>query len=312
MLIHNRPFEALDESDLQALVDDHVQEAKTIEYKQSLPGNSDGEKKEFLYDVTSFANASGGLLIYGMREKDGRAEELAGLEAADVDARMLRLQSVILSGVDPRIPGLGIRPVPLGTGRVAILIRVPKSWALPHMVKYGGSSKFYSRNSAEKYQLDVAELRSLFALSETTAERVRNFRAERLMKIIAGETPVPMDEHPRLVLHLIPLGAFDPAARFDLSSLQRETDNFRPMRASAWNGPRHNFDGMYTYATQEKLARAYVQLFRSGIVEAVDTSMLSYEGDRRVLRGLTRRWCWMASSDTCRYRRGWAWSRRAW
>ena len=56
----SKPLEAIKESDLQALVDNQVTERKTLEYKEALPGNADGDKMEFQVDVSSFANASGG------------------------------------------------------------------------------------------------------------------------------------------------------------------------------------------------------------------------------------------------------------
>jgi predicted HTH transcriptional regulator len=72
----NNPLESIKESDLQALVDNQVSERKTIEYKEALSGNADGDKKEFLADVSSFANASGGDLIYGIKEQSGVPIEL--------------------------------------------------------------------------------------------------------------------------------------------------------------------------------------------------------------------------------------------
>ena len=54
------------EADLQSLIDNAVSERKTIEYKQVLKVGSDSERKEFLADVSSFANASGGDLIIGI------------------------------------------------------------------------------------------------------------------------------------------------------------------------------------------------------------------------------------------------------
>lgn len=59
-------FEAIAEADLLALISNAVSEGRTIDYKRELPGNSDGEKKEFLADVSSFANTSGGDLIFGL------------------------------------------------------------------------------------------------------------------------------------------------------------------------------------------------------------------------------------------------------
>src|SRR5258708_28643064 len=76
-MVLNKSLESIQESDLQALVDNQVTERKTTEYKEALPGNADGDKKEFLADVSSFANASGGDLIYGIKEQSGvpRSEE---------------------------------------------------------------------------------------------------------------------------------------------------------------------------------------------------------------------------------------------
>ena len=47
---------AITELDLKSLIENSVLEQKTLDYKKMLPGNSDSEKKEFLADVSSFAN----------------------------------------------------------------------------------------------------------------------------------------------------------------------------------------------------------------------------------------------------------------
>jgi predicted HTH transcriptional regulator len=69
-MIHKR-LEEIQETDLDHLVANGVPEGKTIEYKEILPGNSDGDKKEFLADVSSFANTTGGDLIFGVDEAKG-------------------------------------------------------------------------------------------------------------------------------------------------------------------------------------------------------------------------------------------------
>lgn len=278
--LSNQPLDSIEESDLQSLVDNQVSEKKAIEYKESLPGHTDSVKKEFLADVSSFANAAGGDLIFGIREAAGVPSEVCGLQIANVDAEILRLENVIRDGVDPRIPGVSIRAIPLQPSRVAIIIRIPRSWALPHMVTFGGHSKFYARNSGGKYPLNVSEIRALFALSETTAQRIRNFRVERLSKIVAGETPVALDDVPRIVLHIIPLDAFDPAKKFDVTSLARDPP--RPIYTSSWSS-RHNFDGFLTYGQfpNSTSAHTYLQIFRNGIIEAVDAYIL--ESDKHLI-----------------------------
>src|SRR5260370_6883015 len=215
----NNALHSIKESDLQALIDNQVSEHRTIEYKEVLPGNADGDKKEFLADVSSFANASGGDLIYGIREQSGVPIELTGLELSDVDAEILRLESCILNGITPRLFRIvETHHVALSwKNRYAIIIRIRESWTAPHMVTFKNDSKFFTRDSRGKHQLNVSELRSAFLLSETAAERIRNFRTERLGKIVAGEGAIPLNEHaPKLVLHIVPFEDFDPAARFNL------------------------------------------------------------------------------------------------
>lgn len=270
-----------DENDLQKLVDNQVPESKTIDYKESLTGNSDSDKKEFLADVSSFANAAGGYLIYGMREDSGIASELCGLEIIDADAEIRRLENIIRDSIKPRIPGVSLWAIPLKTSRAAIIIHIPRSWASPHMVTFKNDSKFHSRNSAGKYQLDVSELRAAFVLSETTTERIRNFRTERLSKIISGDTPVLLIDTAKIILHIIPFGAFNPAAIFDVSSLANDVETLKTISTLGLNA-RHNFDGYLSYDNQ----MAYLQVFRNGIIEAVDASILQPESGKLTIPSL--------------------------
>ncbi|MBI3460167.1 putative DNA binding domain-containing protein, partial [Candidatus Acetothermia bacterium] len=74
----NKRLEDITENDLKDLVDNKYREIKSIDYKVTLPGNSDSEKKEFLADVSSFANANGGDLIYGIKANDGLPVNVCG------------------------------------------------------------------------------------------------------------------------------------------------------------------------------------------------------------------------------------------
>jgi predicted HTH transcriptional regulator len=98
-----KPFEAITEDDLLALIANAVSEGRTIDYKRELPGNSDSEKKEFLADVSSFANTGGGDLVFGMDEVEGLATQLIGFQSANADLEIQRLESILASGLDPRI-----------------------------------------------------------------------------------------------------------------------------------------------------------------------------------------------------------------
>ena len=59
----------MEEADLQRLIDDGVPEGREIDYKLELAVATDQEKKEFLADVSSFANTVGGVLYIGIKEE---------------------------------------------------------------------------------------------------------------------------------------------------------------------------------------------------------------------------------------------------
>src|SRR5262245_14783949 len=126
----NRPFDSIDRADLQKLIDAARPEGRQIDYKSGPPGNGDGDKKEFLADVTSFANTVGGDLLIGVdeRREDGRATgipaALTPLADAAADATILRIEGMLRDGVAPRMAGIRIRRVAVDGG-VLLLIRIP-------------------------------------------------------------------------------------------------------------------------------------------------------------------------------------------
>lgn len=286
MPLENIPIDEIAEADLKGLVDQE-RERKTIEFKRDRIGDSDGKKKEFLADVSSFANAAGGHLIIGMAEKGGLATELVGIsvdgdkEVLNGDQEVLRLEHMIRSGIRPRIMGLETEAVSLSNGNVAIVIRTPKSWNPPHQVVFQNTFRFWGRGSNGKHPLDVDELRSIFSLSETAADRIRNFRFERIARIDAGETPVPITDDPKLCFHLIPLSAF---AAAPMMELRRFTEN--PAAMVPGERPsthRHNIDGLVVHYSEKARADWYTQVFRNGIVEHVSCVLISEKEGIRFL-----------------------------
>ena len=272
----NKPLEQITELDLQALVNNKVTENKTIEYKQALPGNSDADKKEFLADVSSFANTVGGDLIFGIKEnhETREPEAVLGFDVTNIDETKLRLESIIRDGLSPRIAGIVIKEVPLACSNKVIVIRVPRSWNSPHRVVYGGHGKFYIRSSNGKFPIDVGELRNAFTLSESIIEKIRNFRTERIANILADETPIPMCHNPKIVLHLIPISSFSLAERHDIEPNVAGSKRLIPIYASGWD-ERFNLDGRLAFSRiKDNKAHSYVQLYRNGIIEAVEGLLL--------------------------------------
>ncbi len=280
-----KALDLLSNDDIYALMTNQVKEGRGIEYKETLPGGKDADRKEFLGDVSSFGNAAGGDLLFGVVEKreggktTGLPETIPGLGGINADQEIRRLDSMIQSGIAPRISGIRIRQVDGFAAGPVILVRIPRGYSAPYMVTFQESSRFYSRNNAGKYLLDVSEIRSAFALSESLPERIRRFRDERLGRIVAGETCVP-NSGPKVVLHLLPLTALDSTTQVDVELMGKQAKNLQPMYSSGWDF-RYNIDGFLCHNTRgnPKVCRSYVQIFRSGAIESVDAGILVGRND---------------------------------
>ena len=274
----DRPFDDITADDIQALADNEVGESRTLDYKQSLPGKPDEERREFLADISSFANASGGDILFGVTEKrdeggkcTGVPGEITGIPEVNIDAVKLALESIVRDNIEPRLPGFQIRAIEGFPQGPLVLIRIRQSWLSPHMVTYKGSSRFYSRNSAGKYPLDVTELRSAFLLSEGKAQRITRFRDERLAKLVADETPIPLVDGARLVMHVLPLAGQEAGPRYETPlPLVRDDPDFQPLFCRD-NDDRYNLDGLvrYQYNPDTGKSLSYLQMFRNGGLEAV-------------------------------------------
>lgn len=278
-----KDLEKIQEQDLQELVNNSVFERKTLEYKLTLPGNTDSEKKEFLADVSSFANAAGGDLVYGILQDNeiGLPKELGGLEVQNVDQEILRLESIIRDGIQPRLT-VRSQQIQLTNSKVALIVRVQgRSWISPHRVVFRDWNKFFSRGTNGKYEMDVTELRLAFNWSGSFIEKIRSFREDRISKIHANETPVPLEQGAKIVLHLIPITAFDPSNQLSVEEIASQDEKLRPIMVGHNIDQRYNLDGFLTLgAHQSGETWSYLQVFRNGIFEAVEGAML---GSQRII-----------------------------
>ena len=169
------------------------------------------------------------------------------------------------------------------------MIRLLRSFARPHAVDYKGRFRYYWRNSAGKYPMDVAEVRNAVLASEAVADKLRSFRTGRLADVVAGQTPVAMNDVATVVIHVLPLTSFDiPAPNVDLSAAPGSPERFLPI--SMGGSTRHNFDGLLCHGSYDgyggsrtRTPESYVLLFRSGIVEAVDSLLLWPEEYGRII-----------------------------
>ncbi len=261
---------------IQNLVSEGPPEGKTLEYKKEITIDTESDKKEFLADVSSFANTIGGQLVFGVREDGGLPVELKPMIVDDMDSLKLKIDGIIASGIKPRLK-YSLIEVKIGDGYV-LLLNVEKGWNPPHRIIFKSWDKFYARNTAGKYPLDTEELRSIFTSSQTLRDRVGNFVDERRLKILSDELPIPMWKGGKLALHLIPLESYSDNFQVDIKKWGFEND-LAPIFQNGWSHQR-NFEGQLIYTRDaDQNTFSYVQLYTNGIIEAVDATLLSHTVD---------------------------------
>ncbi|RXG90627.1 helix-turn-helix domain-containing protein [Bradyrhizobium zhanjiangense] len=287
MTLRHISLDAITEADLQRLIQDQVVEKRDIDYKAATYGSRDQDYGEFLADVSSFANTAGGEIVIGMTEQAGVPTGLSPLQN-DPDAEILRLENCARSGLQPRIFGFAVRAVPVAAGGHVLVLRIPRSYNQPHrIIRQGsGNHRFFARSSAGKYEPNVDELRALFTRVPQLADRIRDFRFDRIAKIIGGDTPVPLMGTRPIILHVAPLSAFEGTQSFCLDINQAPAQFFTafPPIGTQVGDFRINVDGALVLSNRGadgRTHRAYVQAFHNGIVEAVDSTFAMGEGTSR-------------------------------
>jgi len=270
----SKPLNQITLDDIKTIVHDKVPESRTLDYKLELHPMTDGGNKEFLKDVSAFANTMGGYLIYGVKEREGVPIEIQGVRVADFDKLKQHFENLLRTGVEPAIRGVDLHAVNFEGSKKVIIVKIPRSITRPHAVTTKKHFRFYGRNSSGIHQLEVDDIRRAFLASETLATKIKTFRNDRLSAISTDETFMPLRPGAKIVLHLIPVSSFDLGKRYDFGDNWR--NDFLTIHGGA-SGSRITFDGVMTYwaGKVDGFAYKYTHVFRNGILEAMDAWLLN-------------------------------------
>ncbi len=156
------------EARLQRMIADEVEESLNLEYKQcDALRKNDRSKKEVSKDVSSFANSAGGTIIYGVVEEGHRPTALdAGYDPGIITKEWL--EDVITGGIQPRVEGVAIHPVPLpktAAGRFAYVVEIPPS-ATAHQAK---DKKYYKRFNFKAEPMEHYEIQDVLNRRKTAS-----------------------------------------------------------------------------------------------------------------------------------------------
>ena len=158
-------------NDVLHMIENGVQESSTLDYKSSIISISCKKdwKCELVKDVTSMANANGGIIIYGVKEYDDKEkrtfpEKITPLAADSVSKE--QIEQIIIQNTSPTISGIEIVVLPFDESMkdVVLIIDIPKSDTV-HQNLY--DYKYHKRQNVTTYAMEDYEIRELMYRSKT-------------------------------------------------------------------------------------------------------------------------------------------------
>lgn len=257
--------------EVEFLVSNNVTENRVVEYKSDLELNKEQVISTLLKPICAFANSNDGYIIYGIKELNDKSLDLVGVSLIDTpDETKLKIENCIRNGTEPQIRDIDIAVHSFQkNNNFIVIIRVKKSWYGPH--RETKNNRFYGRNSAGAYPMDIAEIRNAFNLSSNLIDKIKEFVTKRLIDIEARDTIVPMETGANVVLHVVPLSAYMDGHQNTAIELNQVAALWKPneYRFTSWH-PRIVLEGLIGKGAKTKHSNdRYDLLFRNGIVESL-------------------------------------------
>lgn len=282
MPIRVMPFETIDAATIESLAQMRVREDHTLDFKRDLNLSARDDQAEFLKDVTSFANGSGGTLLYGVQEGEGGDEGIIvgypGLALDQPDATHRLVDDMLRQSVDERILGVLHRAVPRDDGRYYYLVRIPGSPLAPHFVMLGKHRhKCFLRANTTTDTMGARQMKETALRTETALDRASALVANRRAALIERAAHAPEDgglvDHPtddssQMILHVVPL--FPVPGGFVISD-DRIVDRLSRVVPFQWSSGlpdrRFTLDGLYLRHASNAQAR-FLRSGRRGVPAA--------------------------------------------
>lgn len=145
---------------LDAAVAAGTAESSDLDWKEKLPPAKGLPQTDFPKDVAAMANSGGGVIVYGVREV-----QKAATERVDVgkfgEAHERALRSAAITAISPPVFGLNVHR--LGSaGSWAVVVEVPASVEVPHLIYKGEYFGAPVRNDADTVWLKERQIEAMF------------------------------------------------------------------------------------------------------------------------------------------------------
>lgn len=180
-MFFTRPTSDLTYEDIEDLTSSDEPESIMLDYKKMVSG-SGREKAELAKDICAFANSQGGYLVIGVEEQRGKpVHPPCGTE------RMLErqkaeewIEQVINSNIAQRVnTDIKVIAIPKSDDLCIIVVHVPMSIRMPHMVTGERDNRYYrrifKRHQFESLPAEEYEVREMFEKGSRMFDIVKEY-----------------------------------------------------------------------------------------------------------------------------------------
>jgi len=185
MIFDHKPPDEITDEEIEALVEEHYSERQHAEFKATMNLKNDDDRLESLRDISSLANSGGGYLIIGIQD-DGKGKAQCYTETKFNSFAIKRsITQLCQDHIIVRIWGLEVRDRTV-KGHPLVIVRVPDSDRIPHMIKFQRRTDFWRRYDDGKREMTYAEIKEAFE-RDSVARRLTNIEQE-MTKLRRRET----------------------------------------------------------------------------------------------------------------------------
>lgn len=277
-MLLNKKIEEITIDDIESLVNNSVCENKHLDYKRELHIDTDSDKKEFLADISSFANSNGGDIVFGIEEDNIEKvpTKIVGIPYENDDVLIRKLEDFIRQSIQPIILNIEYKVIEIADNKCILIIRVPQSLIAPHRVEYKGHNKFFTRNNKGKYQMDVNELRLSFNSGLDLEKRIDDFKMSRYYEILSNKYNKLIYDSPIFVIHYIPLSALNDTTYLSINDIKQAMNKANSMALGYGYSKRITLDGIaMDYKENERSSFALYK--NNGVIEKATTNFFKKE-----------------------------------
>ena len=270
MLISPNRFNEVNQGFFESLILNGIEENIHLDYKEQLGNNA-----EIAKDLSSFANSDGGIIIYGIREEENKPTEIIPLNQPNLREK---IDLIARNGIDPSLD-IRILPVDIninGNRGQVFLIYIPRKYPILHQAKKKG--KYYKRTEFTSSPMSNSEIRTAFNLAYKFEERINSVYQKRLNDLNKGEYHINIPSPARLLIHMISIDALNLNESIELESIiSNFKDYLKPPGCTFSKKIKRNLLGLIVSCGPDPTTSnfvGYVQLYRTGMIEAIDSSLL--------------------------------------